>query len=48
MNRPYSLIVGLGNPGHQYAKTRHNLGWQVLDSLSEKLKIGFKAGKGEY
>ena len=48
MSRPLSLIVGLGNPGRQYAKTRHNLGWQVLDRLAEKLKIGFKAGKGEY
>ncbi|MCI0406512.1 MAG: aminoacyl-tRNA hydrolase [candidate division Zixibacteria bacterium] len=48
MNTPLSLIVGLGNPGRQYAKTRHNLGWQVLDRLAEKLKIGFKAGKGEY
>ena len=48
MNQPLSLIVGLGNPGRQYAKTRHNLGWQVLDRLAEKLKIGFKAGKGEY
>lgn len=48
MSRPLSLIVGLGNPGRQYAKTRHNLGWQVLDRLAEKLKIGFKEGKGEY
>ncbi len=48
MNAPLSLIVGLGNPGRQYAKTRHNLGWQVLDRLCEKLKISFKAGKGEY
>ncbi len=48
MNAPLSLIVGLGNPGGQYARTRHNLGWQVLDRLVENLKIGFKAGKGEY
>lgn len=48
MNQRLSLIVGLGNPGRQYAKTHHNLGWQVLDRLVEKLKIGFKAGKGEY
>ncbi|HXF48190.1 MAG TPA: aminoacyl-tRNA hydrolase [Verrucomicrobiae bacterium] len=48
MSRPLSLIVGLGNPGRQYAKTRHNLGWQVLDRLAGKLKIGFKSGKGDY
>ncbi|HLG93538.1 MAG TPA: aminoacyl-tRNA hydrolase [candidate division Zixibacteria bacterium] len=48
MSQLLSLIVGLGNPGRQYAKTRHNLGWQVLDRLCEKLKINFKAGKGEY
>jgi PTH1 family peptidyl-tRNA hydrolase len=33
------IIVGLGNPGKKYEKTRHNMGYEVLDSLAEKLSL---------
>ena len=31
------LIVGLGNPGREYEKTRHNAGWRAIDRIAEKL-----------
>lgn len=33
------LIVGLGNPGAAYEKTRHNIGWQVIDAFAAKFRI---------
>jgi peptidyl-tRNA hydrolase, PTH1 family len=36
------LVAGLGNPGRDYAQTRHNLGWVVLDALAEKHGLSWK------
>ena len=41
-------IVGLGNPGTKYSITRHNIGFMIIDELSDRLGLKFKSGKGEY
>ena len=33
------LIVGLGNPGEDYARSRHNVGWAVADAFAKKFRI---------
>ena len=37
--RAMKLIVGLGNPGAEYEKTRHNVGWMVVDAFAKKFRI---------
>ena len=39
------LIIGLGNPEPEYAKTRHNMGFNVINKLSEKFNIAVNKSK---
>lgn len=39
------LVIGLGNPGPEYASTRHNIGYLVLDELAGRMGAGFRAHK---
>ena len=39
------LIVGLGNPGKEYEKARHNAGWRAIDILADKLSCKIDKAK---
>lgn len=41
-------VAGLGNPGRKYSKTRHNIGFIVLESIAEKYGIALDTEKKQY
>ena len=46
------VIVGLGNPGREYSRTRHNVGFMTIDKIAERLNIsvnkkGFRSVYGD-
>lgn len=40
-----NIIIGLGNPGKKYEKTRHNIGYLVVDELARRLNLEWKEDK---
>lgn len=40
-----TLIIGLGNPGKEYEKSRHNIGWRVIEAFAETRDGAWKIDK---
>lgn len=43
-----SIIVGLGNIGQEYAGTRHNIGFEIVEAIADTLSITFGPGEGPF
>ena len=44
----FKLLVGIGNPGSKYNHTRHNIGWEFIDSLNKNFNFDLTKTTKDY